>query len=101
MIEDGRLRVIAWRVTALGESRVLDFHWALAPVTEDTVRRRAIYLPSDRRLVEVPVHDRYALAPGTVLQGPLVLEERESTTVVPRRAEVSILADRTLSIILA
>jgi 5-oxoprolinase (ATP-hydrolysing)/N-methylhydantoinase A len=29
------------------------------------------------------VYDRYALAPGEVLAGPAIVEERESTTVVP------------------
>jgi N-methylhydantoinase A len=34
------------------------------------------------------------------LQGPLVLEERESTLVVPVRAGVEILPDLTVSVIL-
>jgi N-methylhydantoinase A/oxoprolinase/acetone carboxylase beta subunit len=29
------------------------------------------------------VYDRYALAPGTSLTGPAIVEERESTTVIP------------------
>jgi 5-oxoprolinase (ATP-hydrolysing)/N-methylhydantoinase A len=29
------------------------------------------------------VYDRYALAAGTRLHGPAIVEERESTTVVP------------------
>jgi len=32
--------------------------------------------------VEVPVYDRYSLAPGTCLPGPAIVEERECTTVV-------------------
>ena len=32
---------------------------------------------------ECPVYDRYALAAGTRLRGPAIVEERESTTVVP------------------
>jgi N-methylhydantoinase A len=33
-------------------------------------------------LVETAVYDRYRLAPGAVLRGPAVVEERESTTVI-------------------
>jgi N-methylhydantoinase A len=33
-------------------------------------------------LVETPIYDRYALAPGDEVQGPTVIEERESTIVV-------------------
>jgi N-methylhydantoinase A/oxoprolinase/acetone carboxylase beta subunit len=32
--------------------------------------------------VETPVYDRYALAPGSRLEGPAIIEERESTTVI-------------------
>ena len=33
--------------------------------------------------VDCPVYDRYALAAGTKLTGPAIVEERESTTVLP------------------
>ena len=46
----------------------------------------------------VAVYDRYALKPGTRLAGPVVLEERESTLVVPVPATVRILPDYTVSI---
>ena len=37
--------------------------------------------------VDTPVYDRYALAPGTRFEGPAIVEERESTTVIgPGRA---------------
>jgi N-methylhydantoinase A len=32
--------------------------------------------------VETTVYDRYALRPGMLLQGPAIVEERESTVVV-------------------
>jgi N-methylhydantoinase A len=31
---------------------------------------------------EWPVYDRYALAPGTTVTGPALIEERESTCVI-------------------
>jgi N-methylhydantoinase A len=33
--------------------------------------------------VPTPVYDRYRLAPGVPLHGPAIVEERESTTIVP------------------
>lgn len=37
-----------------------------------------------------PVYERYALAPGTTLRGPAVVEERESTTIVPPSARLHV-----------
>ena len=42
---------------------------------------RMAYFPQTG-LVETAVYDRYRLAPGVVLHGPAVVEERESTTVI-------------------
>ena len=48
----------------------------------------------------MPVYDRYSLKPGTKIAGPVVLEERESTLVVPVAANVQILPDYTVSVLL-
>jgi N-methylhydantoinase A len=57
-----------------------------------------IFLPIIRQFEEAPVYQRYALAPGTVLRAPLLLEERESTIAVPVPANVTVLPDRTILI---
>jgi N-methylhydantoinase A len=44
--------------------------------------RRLVYVREAGGLVETPIYDRYALAPGDEVQGPTVIEERESTIVV-------------------
>ncbi|MEM6355808.1 MAG: hydantoinase/oxoprolinase family protein [Pseudomonadota bacterium] len=38
----------------------------------------------------LPVHDRYALAPGNVIEGPAIIEERESTVVIASPAHVAV-----------
>jgi N-methylhydantoinase A len=38
------------------------------------------------------------LKPGTLINGPVILEERESTLVVPIAADVKILADYTVAV---
>ena len=44
---------------------------------------RRAYFPETRGYADTPVYDRYALAPGASLTGPAIVEERESTTVLP------------------
>jgi N-methylhydantoinase A len=44
---------------------------------------RRAYFPETRGYVDTPVYDRYRLGPGLSLAGPAIVEERESTTVLP------------------
>ncbi|WP_233161327.1 MULTISPECIES: hydantoinase/oxoprolinase family protein [unclassified Achromobacter] len=94
-------QVLTWRLTGRSVVDARSFTWGgareggnVAPV------QREIYLPLRRGFAAVNVYERYALPPGTHLQGPLVLEERESTLVVPFAADVDILADLTVSVTL-
>jgi N-methylhydantoinase A len=43
---------------------------------------RPVYFPDSGEFVETPVYDRYLLATGEELEGPAVIEERESTLIV-------------------
>ncbi|MEM8761634.1 MAG: hydantoinase/oxoprolinase family protein, partial [Pseudomonadota bacterium] len=38
----------------------------------------------------LPVHDRYALAPGSMIEGPAIIEERESTVVIASPAHIAV-----------
>jgi N-methylhydantoinase A len=40
--------------------------------------------------VEVPVYDRYLLAAGERLEGPAIVEERESTVVINGPGEIRV-----------
>ena len=44
--------------------------------------RRPVYFPEFGDFHDTPVYDRYALRPGVAVEGPAVIEERESTLVV-------------------
>ena len=44
---------------------------------------RRAWVPERGAFADVPVHDRYALVPGAVIEGPAIVEEREATTIVP------------------
>jgi 5-oxoprolinase (ATP-hydrolysing) len=52
----------------------------------------------DGGFVDTPVYDRYALATGTRIVGPAIIEEREATTVIPPGDRVSVDASGTLTI---
>ncbi len=51
---------------------------------------RRVYLPDARGYDEVPVYDRYALGAGATLEGPAVIEERESTVVVTAATRIRV-----------
>ena len=58
------------------------------PVTADADSAKAMkesrpaYFQVAGEFLDCPVYDRYGLAPGCVIQGPAIVEERESTAVV-------------------
>jgi N-methylhydantoinase A len=51
---------------------------------------RPAYFPEAGGYVETPVYDRYGLPPGMRFDGPAIIEERESTTVVGPGARISV-----------
>jgi N-methylhydantoinase A len=95
---------VSWRVVAHGPRPALRLPTA-APAggAAHDARKgaRPAYLPEARRLAEVPVYDRYALAAGAALDGPAIIEERESTVVVSGRARIRVDAASNLVVDLA
>ncbi len=43
---------------------------------------RPVYFTEIRSYVDTPIYDRYALGRGCIVQGPAIVEERESTAVI-------------------
>jgi N-methylhydantoinase A len=105
LVDEAAPEVLTWRLTGAAHAGPVRFEWGderssdAARTAAATARgRRSIYAPGKGAWVEAPVYDRYALPAGTLLPGPLVLEERESTIVVAVAADVLILSDRTVSV---
>ncbi|MDB5581146.1 MAG: hypothetical protein JWR80_6322 [Bradyrhizobium sp.] len=100
VVPNARPQVITWRLTGRAESKGHHFEWGDNRVKGSAAAResRAIYLPLKHAFENVNVYDRYSVRPGEILQGPLILEERESTIVVAVKAEVAILSDLTTSV---
>jgi len=84
--------IVSWRLTASGPRPHIDLRSVNAgnsKVGAASLRgSRPVFDPAHGSFSNTPVHDRYAIAPGVELQGPLIIEERESTVVVPSRATV-------------
>jgi len=55
------------------------------------IEKRKVWFP-ETGFVSTPVYDRAKLAPGKVLTGPAIVEQMDTTTVVPPRAKLR--ADR-------
>jgi N-methylhydantoinase A len=92
-VPDAAVDVVSWRVVAEGPRPALALPSRTAAGTDPARARkgrRPVYLPDARGYADVAVYDRYALGPGTVLEGPAVIEERESTVVVPVRAPIRV-----------
>jgi len=49
-----------------------------------------VRFPERDEAVECPVYDRYALAPDTRIDGPAIVEERESTVVAGPGSTVTV-----------
>lgn len=88
-------QVMTWRLTGRSRIRSRQFQWGDQRIRAkpEMQGKRKIFLPLEEKFRAVPVYGRYSLTPGTRIRGPLVLEERESTLVVPLDAHVTVLDD--------
>jgi N-methylhydantoinase A/oxoprolinase/acetone carboxylase beta subunit len=86
---DQPLEVVSWRVRARGPMPRV----ALEPTPRGRsariaqTGRRPVYFGGFR---DTPVYDRARLGAGVTLPGPAIVEERESTLVIPPRAHLTI-----------
>ena len=95
------VEALTWRLTASEALEPLQVRfkpWAAPAYRQGLKGKRPIYLQEEGRLIEVPVYDRYSLAPGTSLIGPAIVEEKETTVVVGPDARAGI--DKHLNLIM-
>jgi len=81
---DQPVEIVTWKLSAIGGAPRIALAKAAAGSGDGSRKgvRRA-YFPEARGYADTPVYDRYALTPGMSLTGPAIVEERESTTVLP------------------
>lgn len=77
------VEVLTWRLTSKGPDPEAQLRLgAVATQAEAQVDKREAYFPEVGGYAETMVYDRYRLRPGTVLEGPALVQEHESTLVL-------------------
>ena len=92
-VRDAPVEAVSWRVVAQGPRPSLRLPTSARGGRDARAARkgvRRVYVSDARGYAEVPVYDRYALGAGTTLEGPAVIEERESTVVVGAVARIRV-----------
>jgi N-methylhydantoinase A len=82
---DEPTEIVNWKVEATAPAPDLGSGYSLKgpPGTGKPLKGiRPAYDPDAGRVVDWPIYDRYALAPGASVTGPALIEERESTCVI-------------------
>ena len=81
------VEITTCRLNASGPKPVISLPEAAATGTSDNALKghRPVYFSESRSYVDTPVYDRYALGRDTSIQGPAIVEERESTAVIGPR----------------
>jgi N-methylhydantoinase A len=89
---DVPLEVINWRVVATGPRPAFAFRLPGAAGEAATPLKgsRKAYFPEYGAYADTPVYDRYALVPDTTLDGPAIVEERESTLIIGPRGHARV-----------
>jgi N-methylhydantoinase A len=97
--KDTPAEVVSWRVVVHGPTPELLHTVAPPSVSEASARDRAeAARKGERRAYDLalgdyamtPVYDRYRLAPGARFTGMAIVEERESTVVIPQGSVVNV-----------
>jgi N-methylhydantoinase A len=85
------VEVVTWKLSAIGGTpRVALAKAATAPAAGALKGRRRAYFPETGGWIDCPIYDRYQLAAGLQLAGPAIVEERESTSVLPPGATAAV-----------
>jgi N-methylhydantoinase A len=94
------LEIVSWRVTVSGAMTSIDLVAARPSVQRGNALKgeRAVYFGSFQRFLSVPVFDRYRFDHGFNFEGGCIIEERESTTIVPPGSRV--IVDAALNLVI-
>ena len=102
ILTDVPVETITWRLSASEPPPRPDirFRTAESPAHAGGLKgERPVFLTEEGRFVDCPVFDRYGLEPGATVNGPAIVEERESTVFVGPDARCAI--DEHLNLVMA
>ena len=90
-VRDVPIEAMSWRLAASAPVPDIALNFGGQPVGQGEPLKgtRPVYFP-ETGFADCPVWDRYALAPGASFEGPAVVEERESTTVIGPGGKVTV-----------
>jgi 5-oxoprolinase (ATP-hydrolysing)/N-methylhydantoinase A len=83
--ENQPIEVVNWRLTAYCPPppvKMKKYEHGGGDLDDAVKGKREVYFPETEGFVDCPVYDRYDLFDGAVIEGPAVIEERESTTLI-------------------
>ena len=83
-LTDVPIETVSWRVAVSGPRPTFPLKKIEGSSESGSAlkKKRAAYFPDYKGFRECPVYDRYRMGPKTILTGPVIVEERESTLVV-------------------
>lgn len=86
------LETVNWKVTISGPARNVQIGESTATVAPEMQRRktRRVYLPEHRAFSEIAIVNRYGLDTGSRIEGPAIVQERETTIVLPVDSEATV-----------
>jgi N-methylhydantoinase A len=85
------VEVVTWKLSAIGGAPRLTLAKAAPTPGAGVVKgRRRAYFPEAGGWVDCPVYDRDRVAAGMQIVGPAIVEERESTSVLPPDAVATV-----------
>jgi N-methylhydantoinase A len=97
LVEDAPIESVTWRVLVKEPTETPTLRpTARAKAESPKKGARRVRFPERDAAVECPVYDRYALDPDTQIEGPAIVEERESTVVAGPRSTVTVDPHRNL-----
>ena len=103
-IADVPSETVSWRLNVSGPRPELDIAWPGRDKTADEVRpksARDIVFPGSDSPLTCEIYERSDLPVGTSMSGPVIVEDIESTTVVPQDAKLTVDEERMLVLELA
>ncbi|MDO8673213.1 MAG: hydantoinase/oxoprolinase family protein [Dehalococcoidia bacterium] len=89
---DITIEILNWRLLASGPIPKVDLkaESSSGSIQEAVKGKRKVYFPEKKDYVECTVYDHYRLGAGATFDGPAIVEEKESTAVVPPGAKVTV-----------
>ena len=93
ILSDVPVETITWRMSASEPPPRPDIRFLTSELRTQSggvKGERPLFLTEEGRFVDCPVFDRYGLEPGATVNGPAIVEERESTVFVGPDARCTI-----------